>query len=308
MSSVIAGTSTSSMTGATSERWLSGVTMRKLLGKRMRGDVSTRFWARTVSNGECVEWVGPRNLKGYGTFRASANRGSMLVHRWAWEQAYGPIPDGKEIDHLCRNRACVNVAHLEAVSHRTNVRRGIRNRPRIYCPRGHLFRDGYVGPNGCLQCRICKAIEARLRRRVALWSTPIRRCALMECSAPFKSYRAEQRCCSKRCGGLLGNREDAGKVSLFGRPFPLKAVILVLGGTKVICEDTAYRALLSARAAARAAGGDPNADLICARCRECKPRTAFNRSSSSRRYMAWCRECSNAYCREYEKTRAPRAA
>jgi hypothetical protein len=269
----------------------------------MRADVSMKFWARTVSKGDCIEWVGPKNTKGYGRFRASADRGSMLVHRWAWEQAHGPIPD-----HLCRNRACVNVAHLEAVSHRTNVRRGIRNRPRIYCPRGHLFRNGYVGPNGSLQCRICKAIEARLRRRVERWATPLRHCALVECAAAFKSHRVGQRCCSKRCGALLGNREDAGKVSLFGRPFPLKAVILVLGGTKVICEDAAYRALLSTRATVRAAGGDPDADLICARCRECKPRTAFNRSSSSRGYMAWCRECSNAYSREYEKTRAPRAA
>jgi hypothetical protein len=275
----------------------------------MRADVNARFWARTVRNGDCIEWAGPKNPKGYGTFRASRERGSMLVHRWAWEQAHGPIPSGKEIDHLCRNRACVNVAHLEAVTHRTNVRRGIRNRPRIFCPRGHLFRNGYVGPRGALQCRVCKAIEARLRRRVELWATPIRKCAFIDCGAAFKSHRVEQRCCSKRCGWHLRNLEDAGKAgTLFGRPFPRSAVFIKMSGTKIVCEDVSYRALLKSRAAVRLSGGNPNADLICARCRDCKPRTAFNRSRSARGFMAWCRECCNAYNRDYETRRAKRAA
>jgi hypothetical protein len=273
----------------------------------MRG-VNARFWAKAVQRGDCWEWIGSRNKKGYGSFRPTSRVSSVLAHRWIWEQVNGPIPEGKEIDHLCRNRACVNPGHLEPVSHLVNIRRGLIGRPLISCVRGHLYRDtGQISSEGDIKCRKCASSRARLRRAVRLWQTPVKRCALIECSAAFKSHRAEQRCCSKRCGRLLGNREDAGKVSLFGRPFPPKAVIFVLGGTKVICEDTAYRALLSARSAVRDARGNPNVDLICARCHGCKPRAAFNRSSSSRGYMAWCRECANEYGRDYQKTRASAA-
>jgi hypothetical protein len=70
----------------------------------------------------CWEWQGSRNNKGYG--QQWENGKFVFAHRWAYEQAKGPIPNGLSIDHLCGNRACVNPDHLEAVDHATNCRRG----------------------------------------------------------------------------------------------------------------------------------------------------------------------------------------
>jgi hypothetical protein len=70
----------------------------------------------------CLIWPGGCTSDGYGeTF---VNGRVVYVHRIAYEGAFGPIPDGFEIDHLCRNRACCNPAHLEAVTRAVNTRRG----------------------------------------------------------------------------------------------------------------------------------------------------------------------------------------
>lgn len=71
----------------------------------------------------CWIWTGLRNEWGYGT---AGSRG--LAHRVMYEQANGPIPEGLELDHLCRERACVNPLHLEAVTHTQNVLRGTATR------------------------------------------------------------------------------------------------------------------------------------------------------------------------------------
>ena len=74
-----------------------------------------------VSSG-CWEWVGRTGKDGYGSVGAARN--SRLAHRVSYEWWMGDIPDGLEIDHLCRNRACVRPDHLEPVTHMENVRRG----------------------------------------------------------------------------------------------------------------------------------------------------------------------------------------
>jgi len=86
---------------------------------------AARFWPLVERGGpdECWPWRGFRNQYGYGRFRVHYRR--VVAHRVAYELTKGPIPAGLTIDHLCRNRLCVNPAHLEAVTLGTNIRRAI---------------------------------------------------------------------------------------------------------------------------------------------------------------------------------------
>ena len=74
------------------------------------------------SLGRCHVWIGARSRTGYGYLRVGDR--SVRAHRFAWEHVHGPVPDGLELDHLCRNRACVRVSHLEMVERAENLRRG----------------------------------------------------------------------------------------------------------------------------------------------------------------------------------------
>ena len=76
----------------------------------------------TVSSAGCWEWNNHRNLKGYGCLRKDGK--NWLAHRYFYQARFGAIPVGCEIDHLCKNRACVNPEHVEAVSHKENIIRG----------------------------------------------------------------------------------------------------------------------------------------------------------------------------------------
>lgn len=88
------------------------------VGKRPK----TPFWDAVNENGDCWEWQMARNSSGYGSYMVET-RTAMLAHRYAYEQMVGPIPEGLEIDHLCRNRGCVRPDHLEPVTHSENMRR-----------------------------------------------------------------------------------------------------------------------------------------------------------------------------------------
>ena len=81
----------------------------------------------------CWHWTGHLQPNGYGSFRVSGR--TFRAHRWAYEHYVGPIPEGLQIDHLCRNRACVNPSHLEPVTARENTRRAMRPQ----CVNGHPF-------------------------------------------------------------------------------------------------------------------------------------------------------------------------
>lgn len=103
----------------------------------------------------CVVWTGKLNQDGYGQ------------HRLVWKAVGGPPPGGKgsarmTLDHLCRNRACVNPAHLELVPHRVNVLRGdtpaARKAAQTHCVKGHEFtpENTYRRPEGERECRACR--------------------------------------------------------------------------------------------------------------------------------------------------------
>jgi hypothetical protein len=122
------------------------------------------FMSKVVWNGdedECWTWAGSPTNMGYGRFGFEGHR--ELAHRVSYRIFKGDIPDGLHIDHLCRTPMCVNPVHLEAVTCRTNVLRGIgptaANAKKEFCKRGHALtpENTYVyASTGYRNCRICK--------------------------------------------------------------------------------------------------------------------------------------------------------
>src|ERR1700751_234362 len=89
----------------------------------------------------CWEWHGYVSKRGYGFFHAFGR--PRPAHRVAYEIYVGEIPGGLDLDHLCRNRSCVNPAHLQPVTRQINILRGIvpfiggnNNRIKTHCPKG----------------------------------------------------------------------------------------------------------------------------------------------------------------------------
>lgn len=122
------------------------------------------FWAKVKAT-DCLLWTGAVNSRGYGCF--AVNGVSQLAHRLAYEDAYGPIPEGLVIDHLCRTHNCVNPDHLEAVTHKVNRQRGERLTFGGVCTKGHPIRnstDVYERTDGGRECRECQRASKRRYR------------------------------------------------------------------------------------------------------------------------------------------------
>jgi len=144
--------------------------------------ISERFWDKVKQAGDCWEWQG--NVSGgYGRIRRSrpearANGGPAVLqaHRWAYEALVADIPDGLQLDHLCRNQLCVNPYHLEPVTQKINMHRGVGYAPvnlaKTHCPYGHEYTPGntntkyYPSGRASRHCRRCQA-NATARRRGA---------------------------------------------------------------------------------------------------------------------------------------------
>jgi len=120
---------------------------------------------------DCWLHPGPQNGKGYVRMRFNGSRDKQLAHRVVYEYIKGPIPSGLQLDHLCRVRNCVNPEHLEPVTAKENILRGIGvsaiNAKKRFCKRGHEFtiENTIRVPSrpGIRQCRICENFRDRRR-------------------------------------------------------------------------------------------------------------------------------------------------
>ncbi len=84
-------------------------------------DWERRFWSKVTKTETCWLWTASKNSAGYGVLGIGGRSGKMhLAHRLSYELAYGEIPAGKLVDHICRTRNCVNPAHLRPVSKKQN--------------------------------------------------------------------------------------------------------------------------------------------------------------------------------------------
>lgn len=132
-----------------------------------------RFWSKVDRNGPvpehrpdlgpCWLWTGAKTNAGYGQLvrRVGGKQVSTMAHRWAYEATVGPLPEGTHGDHLCRTPACVNPAHLEPVTVRENLLRGVSpsaiNARKTACKNGHpLSGDNLHEWRGRRGCRICR--------------------------------------------------------------------------------------------------------------------------------------------------------
>lgn len=140
-------------------------------GVRGYGRISEveRFISKVEVGPDCWLWEGVGNPAGYGiffTYPSAREQVNRPAHRYAYELANGPVPEGLVIDHLCKNPRCVKPSHLEPVTQRENVMRGVGlskiNAEKTHCKRGHEFTEGntywYMNRR---TCRACNRIKAR---------------------------------------------------------------------------------------------------------------------------------------------------
>lgn len=118
-----------------------------------------------IADSGCWEWVGSRLPSGYGRFGDVNKRSAMvLAHRWSYEYFAGPIPAGAVIDHMCRNKLCVNPLHIDAVTPYENNARSIpfrRTHTDTHCVNGHAWNESniYRKKGGGKNCRTCRNLS-----------------------------------------------------------------------------------------------------------------------------------------------------
>ena len=127
--------------------------------------IEERFWEKVNKTDSCWIWTGAVNHKGYGFFKSPS---TPVAHRYSYEITFGKIPDGYQIDHLCKVRNCVRPDHLEAVTPKENNSRSgcwDINKNKTHCPRGHEYTDDntYVQKKGSRVCKECARVLGRER-------------------------------------------------------------------------------------------------------------------------------------------------
>lgn len=126
------------------------------------------FWAKVEKTGSCWLWTASRTGRGYGEFWIGRRAKKVAAHRYSYESFKGPIPKGLVIDHLCRVRSCVRPDHLEAVSNKENVLRGVGpsavHAVKTECKNGHLYNEkNTIKLAKQRRCRICHRASVKKR-------------------------------------------------------------------------------------------------------------------------------------------------
>lgn len=137
-------------------------------------ELEKRFYSKIDTVEDCWVWGAFKNPGGYGKF--SYEKVSRLAHRISYLIHVGEIPPGLELDHLCRNRACVNPGHLEPVTRSTNIQRGLLpevlkglGKNRTHCAQGHIYDEANTYRNkkrSGRACRTCRRIaQTKINRK-----------------------------------------------------------------------------------------------------------------------------------------------
>ena len=136
--------------------------------------IEERFWAKVEKTDICWLWTGTVDSAGYGRC------GQGIAHRYAYKLVVGPIPEGLSLDHLCRVRNCVRPDHLEPVTQRENVLRGVgtaaTHAKQTHCDHGHEFTtpNTIIRKNGSRECRTCKPVRDARRYSLKVGGREVR--------------------------------------------------------------------------------------------------------------------------------------
>lgn len=150
----------------------------KTTPERLQRNFTRRF--REDNDTGCWFWLGHINKdNGYGAMSIGRNK-KVPAHRYAYELIFGPVPKHLDIDHLCRNRDCVNPAHLEPVTRQENLRRGKGWKPgnevstrnqlaKTHCANGHEYtpENTYRSKPGRPPCRSCRECDRIAHRKIS---------------------------------------------------------------------------------------------------------------------------------------------
>ena len=126
------------------------------------------FYTYFTQEEDCILWNGAKG-RGYALY--TVNGKLRPLHRVLWIEQKGPLKDGQQLDHLCRRRNCVNLNHLEPVTNKENVLRGVGpsavNKRKTHCPQNHPFdkENTYLDPLGRRHCRECSRKHSREWKR-----------------------------------------------------------------------------------------------------------------------------------------------